>query len=77
MGFDLGDVFDAQRLTEIDPFDRAQLIEVIRVCRSSRNMSEAGRKLFASSRQAKSSSNDSDRLRKYLLRFGLTWEQTL
>ena len=73
---DLADVFDAQRLAEIDLFDHAQLIEVIRVCRSSRTMSEAGRKLFASSRQSKSSSNDSDRLRKYLLRFGLNWERT-
>lgn len=72
---DLAEVFDAQRLAEVDLFDHAQLIEVIRVCRSSRNMSEAGRKLFASSRQTKSSSNDSDRLRKYLLRFGLSWEQ--
>jgi len=27
----------------------------------------------AASRQAKSSSNDADRLRKYLARFGLAW----
>ncbi|MBN2496364.1 MAG: RNA repair transcriptional activator RtcR [Deltaproteobacteria bacterium] len=59
---------------EIDLFDRAQLAEVIRVCRASRSLSEAGRELFAVSRQKKKSSNDADRLRKYLARFGLRWE---
>ena len=33
----------------------------------------AGRVLFAASRQAKASSNDADRLRKYLQRYGLSW----
>ncbi len=65
----LGDRYD-----EIDLFDRAQLADVIRVCRESRNMSSAGRKLFAVSRLAKKTSNDADRLRKYLVRFGLDWE---
>lgn len=39
-----------------------------------RHPTEAGRILFNASRQRKSSSNDADRLRKYLARFGLTWE---
>lgn len=58
----------------IDPFDKPQLIQVIRACRESRNLSEAGRKLFAISRLAKKTSNDSDRLRKYLAKFGLSWD---
>lgn len=57
----------------IDPFDRVQLAEAIRVCRASRSLSEAGRTLFAVSRQARASTNDADRLRKYLARFGLDW----
>jgi transcriptional regulatory protein RtcR len=57
----------------IDPFDRVQLIETIRVCRASRSLSEAGRTLFAASRLRRSSANDADRLRKYLARFGLDW----
>lgn len=57
----------------IDPFDRVQLAETIRVCRSSRSLSEAGRTLFAASRLRRSSANDADRLRKYLARFGLDW----
>ena len=36
-------------------------------------MAEAGRLLFAVSRQDRKVSNDSDRLRKYLVRFGLEW----
>lgn len=58
----------------IDPFDRVQLAEVIRICRASRSASEAGRKLFSVSRLSKSSSNDADRLRKYLVRFGTSFE---
>lgn len=57
----------------IDPFDRVQLAEVLRVCRASRSLSEAGRTLFAASRLRRSSANDADRLRKYLARFGLDW----
>jgi transcriptional regulatory protein RtcR len=57
----------------IDPFDRVQLLETIRICRASRSLSEAGRTLFAASRLRRSSANDADRLRKYLSRFGLDW----
>ena len=62
-------------LAGIDPFDRVQLAEAVRVCRRSRSLSEAGRTLFSVSRTRRSSANDADRLRKYLLRFGLDWEQ--
>jgi transcriptional regulatory protein RtcR len=57
----------------LDPFDRVQLAETIRVCRASRSLSEAGRTLFAASRLRRSSANDADRLKKYLARFGLDW----
>lgn len=60
---------------EIDPFDRVQLAEVIRVCREARSLSDAGRALFAVSRTRKSSANDADRLRKYLARFGLSFAE--
>jgi transcriptional regulatory protein RtcR len=62
-------------LQTIDPFDRVQLAEVVRVCRSSRSLSDAGRKLFSVSRTKKASPNDADRLRKYLARFGLEWDR--
>ena len=63
--------------TDLDRFDLAQLREVIRVCRASRSLSEAGRTLFAASRRRKSNPNDADRLRKYLARFDLTWVQVV
>lgn len=69
----LAQLLDAEALADIDPFDRVQLAETIRVCRTSRSLSEAGRTLFAASRTRRSSANDADRLRKYLSRFGLDW----
>jgi transcriptional regulatory protein RtcR len=57
----------------LDEFDRAQLATVIRACRDSVSLSAAGRRLFAVSRQGKTSQNDADRLRKYLARFQLDW----
>jgi transcriptional regulatory protein RtcR len=64
-----------QLLATLDIFDEAQLEAVLGLCASSPSLSEAGRKLFAQSRAQKSSNNDADRLRKYLARFGLTFDQ--
>ena len=71
----LAEVMTTEALEEIDLFDRVQLAEVVRVCRKSRTLSEAGRTLFAQSRRRRKSANDADRLRKYLARFGLDWER--
>jgi transcriptional regulatory protein RtcR len=59
----------------LDRFDRIQLADTISACRSARSLSEAGRALFSASRAGKKQTNDADRLRKYLLRFGLQWQQ--
>jgi transcriptional regulatory protein RtcR len=67
--------FDEEQIEKIDHFDRAQLTEVILVCRNSSTLTEAGRRLFQYSRTQKSSSNDASRLQKYLARFGLDWER--
>ena len=66
---------DALIPAEIDEFDRYQLEKVIEVCRKSRTLSEAGRYLFAVSRAQKQRANDADRLKKYLTKFDLSWEQ--
>jgi transcriptional regulatory protein RtcR len=71
----LEELLDAEKLEEIDLFDRMQLAAVIKACRESRTLSEAGRTLFSSSRERKKTANDADRLRKYLARFGLNWDQ--
>ncbi|MDL2271580.1 RNA repair transcriptional activator RtcR [Desulfovibrio sp. OttesenSCG-928-I05] len=69
----LGEVLGDER-ENLDLFDASQLACVIRECRRARSLSEAGRVLFANSRQAKKNVNDADRLRKYLAKFGLSWE---
>ncbi len=62
------------KVAELDHFDRVQLEEVVRICRQSRSLSEAGRSLFAVSRLERKTANDADRLQKYLLRFKLDWD---
>jgi len=69
----LKSILTPERLAEIDPFDLSQLATVISTCRASSSLSDAGRTLFAVSRQKKKNANDADRLRKYLARFSLTW----
>lgn len=71
---ELAELLGNERVNEIDLFDRAQLAAVIAVCRENRTLSAAGRQLFSVSRQTKTSGNDADRLRKYLARFGLKFE---
>ncbi|WDQ17904.1 RNA repair transcriptional activator RtcR [Rhodopirellula sp. P2] len=73
----LASCLDETQVSKLDRFDRVQLAEVIRVCRQSRSLSQAGRTLFAESRKAKAKPNDADRLRKYLQRFGLSWNELL
>jgi transcriptional regulatory protein RtcR len=70
----LESLLDSEKLEAIDLFDRMQLNAVIKVCRESASLSEAGRKLFGTSREKKKTANDADRLRKYLARFGLSWQ---
>ena len=57
----------------LDLFDRLQLQNVIDECRKHQNMAQAGRALFHVSRNSRAKTNDSDRLRKYLQKFGLKW----
>jgi transcriptional regulatory protein RtcR len=72
---DLDELLGADVARSLDRFDRVQLAEVVAVCRRSRSLSEAGRTLFAASRTRRTSTNDADRLRKYLARFSLTWDR--
>jgi transcriptional regulatory protein RtcR len=71
----LAELLGEHAAAQLDLFDAMQLAAVIHVCRDSKNMSDAGRKLYGVSREAKSKPNDADRLKKYLARFNLQWEQ--
>jgi len=69
------DALLGEAVNGLDRFDRVQLEDVVRVCARSASLSAAGRELFAVSRAQRASTNDADRLRKYLAKFGLDWEQ--
>jgi sigma54-dependent transcription regulator len=71
----LSQVLGDDRVTELDLFERVQLAAVLRVCRESRTLSEAGRALFSSSRSRRLTRNDADRLRKYLARYRLDFRR--
>jgi transcriptional regulatory protein RtcR len=66
---------DEQTLADIDPFDAVQLAYVIEICKTHKNQAAAGRYLYANSRDKLKSPNDSDRLRKYLMKFGLKFDE--
>lgn len=68
-------ILGEERAAQLGRFETAQLREVIAVCRSARSLSYARRQLFAVSCAAKTKPNDADRLKKYLARFDLDWEQ--
>ena len=57
----------------LDLFERLQLEAVINICRQHKSLAAAGRALYNVSREQLARTNDSDRLRKYLQKYGLTW----
>ena len=62
---------DEETFNNLDLFEYSQLAQVIRICQQSKNMADAGRKLFNKSRLKKSAGNDSQRLRNYLKKYNL------
>jgi len=60
---------------QLDRFEQLQLDAVLAVCAKAGSLSAAGRELFNISRTQRSVVNDADRLRKYLARYQLSWEQ--
>lgn len=71
MGVDLEAVLGPAQFAQLDRFDLVQLADVIEVCRRCETLSDAGRILFAASRLRRKKVNDADRVRKYLMRYGL------
>jgi len=71
---DLEALLGTEAAAGLDQFDALQLAAVVGMCRQAKSLSDAGRRLFAVSRSAKRQPNDADRLKKYLARFGLSWD---
>lgn len=72
---DLAQLLGEDGAAQLDLFDAMQLQAVIQLCRQCKTLSDAGRKLYAVSRSGKEKPNDADRLKKYLAKFGLNWDQ--
>ncbi|MCV6606283.1 MAG: sigma 54-interacting transcriptional regulator, partial [Porticoccaceae bacterium] len=64
-------VLGAGYAATMDYFEQIQLAALIQVCKESKSMADAGRKLFNVSRAAKKSSNDSHRVKQLLGKYGL------
>ena len=71
---DLEGILGVAGVAGLDPFDRVQLAYVVVVCQRSKTLSDAGREIFAVSRSKRAVTNDADRLKKYLAKFGLNFE---
>jgi len=72
---ELSEFLDAEKLMGLDPFDKVQLSYVAAVCRRSKSISDAGRKIFSASRTKRAVTNDANRLKKYLAKFELTFDR--
>lgn len=71
----LKDTLSEEAFNNLDLFERLQLAQVIRICKKSKTMADAGRKLFNKSRLQKSASNDSQRLKVYLKKYGVAFKE--
>jgi transcriptional regulatory protein RtcR len=69
----LPEYFDEVSIAELDLFDQHQLNYVLNICHKSPSMAAAGRMLYQASRQLQTNRNDSQRLQKYLAKFGVNW----
>jgi transcriptional regulatory protein RtcR len=70
----LCDTLGREAVDKIDLFEQVQLAEVIGICKKSKSLAEAGRKLFNISREGKANVNDSHRLRLYLRKYNVEFK---
>ena len=71
----LQSTLSAEQYEVLDLFEKSQLAQVISVCKNSKSMADAGRKLFDKSRLQKSASNDSQRLKNYLKKYDIVFSE--
>ena len=68
-------VLGEEKRKSFDLYDQITLAGIIDVCRQSRSMAEAGRKLFSVSRLEKKSVNDSNRVKQLLEKYGVAFTE--
>lgn len=72
---DISELISNDIYNSLDEFELVQLSHVVKVCKESSSAAAAAKRLFANSIKEKSSTNNSDRLVKYLAKFGLKFKQ--
>jgi len=74
MAFDiLSRYLSASSIEQLDLFEKYQLAGVLKQCIQEQSLSDAGRVLFSVSRLEKKTTNDADRISKYLAKYDLDW----
>jgi len=66
-------ILGEEKFKSIDLYEQISLAPLLRICRDSKSMADAGRRLFNISRSKKSSSNDSHRVKQILDKYGITF----
>lgn len=72
---ELAGLLGVERQAWLDPLDQVQLAHVMAYGCRSRSPFEAERTSFSACRARRTRANDAERLRKYLVRFDLTWHE--
>lgn len=70
----LSKALDSTAIENMDYYEQVSLACIIETCQNSKSMAEAGRKLFNISRNAKSSNNDSHRVKQLLSKHSLSFD---
>jgi transcriptional regulatory protein RtcR len=71
------ELMGAEAAEQLDLFEQYLLMGVSDVCKESKSMAEAGRKLFNVSRLNKTVKNDSHRLKQLLAKFDLSFSDVI
>ncbi|MFT7559248.1 MAG: transcriptional regulatory protein RtcR [Flavobacteriales bacterium] len=64
-----------EKFDALDGYDHIVLLALIDICKQSKSMADAGRKLFNVSRKSKAIANDSHRIKQMLEKFDITFAQ--
>ena len=70
----IGKILGEEATAKMDYYEQLKLASIIETCRHSNSMAEAGRKLFNVSREHKKSNNDSHRVKQFLDKYSLKFE---
>lgn len=70
----IDEILGAGSAEKMDYYDQLKLASLIQVCQNASSMAEAGRTLFNISRQQKTSSNDSHRVKQLLAKYNIRFD---